>query len=250
MAAVAHRATNDLFDAIHVVPRLHDVHLAHVLEIDALAARLGNDDDLDALAVCVVRRQRFQLGAIVGGQLLVPREHGVLCGEPPLLVLEALRHGCLFKQPPLLVVPREPHFFQGQRNRHRTAADVFAVNQHDAVGFFDVFANAGDFTAVFANFGGRKNASVVCHRVGFVFVVETRTVVGLLVFHDLPEPLISQQLLDIHVLKKCRVSDRHTSCIRCHCRCRCHCRYQGAARHEPVKFHAGIHHVERFNGLL
>ena len=181
VAAVAHGAPHDLLNAVHVVPRLHDVHLAHVLEVNALAACLGNNDHLDALPVLVVGCERLQLGAIVGGQLLVAREHGVLGGEPffraPLL--ESLRDGGGFKQRPhLRVVPREPHFFQGQRNGHRAAANVFAVNQDNPIGPIHVVANAGDFAAVVTDFCARKDAPVFGQQHGLVFKIgNARTIV-------------------------------------------------------------------------
>ena len=115
MTAVAHSPSHDLLNAVHVVPRLHDVHLAHVLEVNAFAARLGNNYHLDALPVLVFGGQRLQLGAIVGRQLLVAREHGVFGSEPffcDSMLLHALRYRGRFEQRPhLRVVSCEPHFF-------------------------------------------------------------------------------------------------------------------------------------------
>ena len=51
---------DDLFELVHVVPGLEDVHFSHVLEVDALGAAVGHEDGLDHGALAV--RGRLERG--------------------------------------------------------------------------------------------------------------------------------------------------------------------------------------------
>ena len=70
MAANAPRASHHLLNAHRVPVRLHDVHVPHVAQVDALCARRRNHERVDHLAVKVVARNAQQAVANAGRHLV------------------------------------------------------------------------------------------------------------------------------------------------------------------------------------
>ena len=144
---VAHPASNDLFNTTQIVPRLHDVDLANVFEIQALGPRPGNENHLDAVAVAVGGVvQLRQFFAVVRGKILVAGDHCVAQRRACCALGRRLhKHGL----GPTADTGRtdKPRLLQGQRHRHHASVNKLGINHHDADGPPNTVQDGGDFMA-------------------------------------------------------------------------------------------------------
>ena len=146
MAAGAQTTTDDLLDAAHVPPRIHNVHLPHEPEIHTLRDLGRGDDHADQAAVHVlgVTGQGQQAGDLGGGGF---RQQNVLA----LLALASNQ------ERRSVVCGRVAVFLQRHGKETSPALDVIGVDQADTDTCFDGLDDGGELGRVVRElFGGQE----------------------------------------------------------------------------------------------